>query len=347
MATNQTKQKQKQKQVRKEGKQSGRNWTIEEVGIFAEVLSDVDLNFAATLEKKALKRSSSKAVYLDLQKEFFVRLEDIKQPNQEDDLETLVDAPINTDVTSLQKKYNYLKGEWRKISDRAKLGSGLSPEKGQKWYLLLNPSWSDGNAELGDVATDPLDTSYGREDEFRVNDSMVDGDESDGEHEAEAESANAIPKGKLVAKPHEKRKCVRSQTQALSQVASSIGVFTESQNKRQKLQMEEEKKRDELFLKFKMDEAEKNRQHELQMTRMMMGFMSGRMSNNTPGSFQCPSSSLPPSYPSWPNFQMINMVSPARSTLHTPDALTTLRQSSTSPGYMPYNSESTENQSGW
>ena len=107
---------------------------------------------------------------------------------------------------------------------------------------------------------------------------MVDGDESDGEHEAEAESANAIPKGKLVAKPHQKRKCVRSQTQALSQVASSIGVFTESQNKRQKLQMEEEKKRDELFLKFKMDEAERNRQHELQMTRMMMEFMSGRMS---------------------------------------------------------------------
>ena len=90
--------------------------------------------------------------------------------------------------------------------------------------------------------------------------------------------------------------------------------------------MEEEKKRDELFLKFKMDEGEKNRQHELQMTRMMMEFMSGRMSNNTPGSFQCPSSSLPPSYPSWPNFQMTNMVSPTRSTLHTPDALTTLRQ---------------------
>ena len=73
MATNQTKQKQKQKQVRKEGKQRGRNWTIEEVGIFGEVLSAVDLNFAATLEKKALKRSSSKAVCLDLQKEFFVR----------------------------------------------------------------------------------------------------------------------------------------------------------------------------------------------------------------------------------------------------------------------------------
>ena len=56
---------------------------------------------------------------------------------------------------------------------RQGLGSGLSPEKEQKWYLLLNPIWSDGNAELGDVATDPLDTSYGREDEFGMNGSML------------------------------------------------------------------------------------------------------------------------------------------------------------------------------
>ena len=37
--------------------------------------------------------------------------------------------PLKTDVKSLQRKYNLLKAEWRKISDKAKIGSGLGADK--------------------------------------------------------------------------------------------------------------------------------------------------------------------------------------------------------------------------
>ena len=115
--------KQKQKAKRQVATSRGRNWTLDETNTFADILSDVDLNFASTLETKALKRSSNHIVYLDIKKELVSRLKDINESGNSTG-EVLIE-PLKTDIKSLQKKYNSLKGEWRKISDKAKIGSCL------------------------------------------------------------------------------------------------------------------------------------------------------------------------------------------------------------------------------
>ena len=61
----------------------------------------------------------------------------------------------------------------------------------------------------------------------------------------------------IVVKPHKKRKDVRSQTQAVNQLARSMTKLIESQAKRHKEQMEFEKERDRAFLEFKKEEAGK------------------------------------------------------------------------------------------
>ena len=62
-------------------------------------------------------------------------------------------------------------------------------------------------------------------------------------------------------KPHQKRKAIRSQTQALSHLAEGMTQMIESQAKRPKALLQFE--RDRNFMEFKRVEAEKNRQHEL------------------------------------------------------------------------------------
>ena len=61
---------------------------------------------------------------------------------------------------------------------------------------------------------------------------------------------------KLVVAPHRKRKVVRSQNQALSKIAKGMEDLAGAQNKRTKLMIETNKKRIELFLKHKADEAQ-------------------------------------------------------------------------------------------
>ena len=56
---------------------------------------------------------------------------------------------------------------------------------------------------------------------------------------------------------------VRSQGEAQANMAEKISKFASSQEKWWKESIEEKKKHDEMFLKFKKDDAEKNREHEL------------------------------------------------------------------------------------
>ena len=83
---------------------------------------------------------------------------------------------------------------------------------------------------------------------------------------------------KLVVAPHRKRN-VRSQNQALSKIAKGMEDLAGAQIERTKLMIEVDRKRDELFLKHKADEAQrtreykaeeasKNREHELILAQM-------------------------------------------------------------------------------
>ena len=75
-------------------------------------------------------------------------------------------------------------------------------------------------------------------------------------------------RGKTVIIPHKKKGRIRSNLQAQSSMADSIRKLVESQDKRWKQGIAEDKKRDEMFLKFKENEAAKNRQHELAMAQI-------------------------------------------------------------------------------
>ena len=63
---------------------------------------------------------------------------------------------------------------------------------------------------------------------------------------------------------------VRSQQQALTQLADNIDKMHSSQIKKSRENIEVDFKRDALFLKHKKDEAERNRQHELKLLKYML-----------------------------------------------------------------------------
>ena len=66
---------------------------------------------------------------------------------------------------------------------------------------------------------------------------------------------------KLVVAPHRKRNVVRSQNQVLSKIAKGMEDLAGAQIKKTKLMIKADKKRDELFLKLKADEAQRTREY--------------------------------------------------------------------------------------
>ena len=97
------------------------------------------------LEKLALKKSSNNEVFSYIKKLFDKSLneKEFKTVNESKNF-SLKDGTI----TKLRKKYTNLKVEWRKISDPAKLGSGLAPVLSPNWYKHVNGIYSETNAEL-------------------------------------------------------------------------------------------------------------------------------------------------------------------------------------------------------
>ena len=66
---------------------------------------------------------------------------------------------------------------------------------------------------------------------------------------------------KLLVAPHRERKVVWSQNHVLSKIAKGVEDLAGAQIKSTKLMIEEDKKRDELFLKHKTDEGQRTREY--------------------------------------------------------------------------------------
>ena len=66
---------------------------------------------------------------------------------------------------------------------------------------------------------------------------------------------------------------VRSQQQALSHLAASVEQLASSAAKNQRLRIEADLKRDKMLINFKRDEAQKNREHNIQMTQIFANAM--------------------------------------------------------------------------
>ena len=107
----------------------------------------------------------------------------------------------------------------------------------------------------------------GEEDIFSGADDMDENNELESEIEASSEltiwNATSDDKSKVVVAPHIKVKQVRSNKQALCELANGLKALAETSQKNNKMMIEEERKRKERHLSFRREEAEKNRQHEL------------------------------------------------------------------------------------
>lgn len=267
-----------------------RRWTNEETELFAEILADPDNGFAESLERLALKKSSNNEVFRHIQCELlkglkndsFREINELNFVNKNGDPVSHKD--IDTSIDKLRVKYKSLKQEWGKLTDRIKNGSGLAPDKEPRWFKHLNPVFAEANDEIS-LSSSAAETSFMKNVEEEDIDSEEDQSNESDSNENEA-SLEPQPKKKVVVAPHKKCKVIRSNKQALSEIAQSLKTYSESQNKRHQKSIEEEKKREERFLQFKREEAEKDRLHEMRMAQMFIATMQNQQqSRQHPNSY--------------------------------------------------------------
>ena len=107
----------------------------EEKEKFSEILADPTNNYAASLEKLALKKSSNNELFEHIKNTFDEELNDREfklmniEKNFTKDGHPIPHQTLDTSIERLRNKYKVLKQEWSKIITYIKSGSGLSPEK--------------------------------------------------------------------------------------------------------------------------------------------------------------------------------------------------------------------------
>ena len=283
---------------------SVRRWTKEEVEKFAEVLADPDNAFASCLDKLALKKSSNNEVYENIKKVFDQELkkEDFIAINERNNFiekgKVVRYKKLDTSIVRLRNKFKSLKSDWLKLHTRILRGSGLAPSKEPLWFKHIDPVFSETNADV-ELTSSYADTSvyaekeYDEEDEDREHNAQteMEGDleqEENYEEEAEQhetgdeerEQNQAVEKRKMVVAPHKKAKQIRSNKQALSEIASGLKAMAESSTKQHQMAMEADERREQRYLEFRREEAEKNRQHELRIAEILAGGRQRQQTNH-------------------------------------------------------------------
>ena len=267
-------------------KARSRNWTDNELEEFANVLADDENAFAVLLKKRALKKFANNEVFSQIKIAFgrALRDPDLKKKNeqlhfkQKDD-KILEYSILDTREKKLRKKYANLKASWNKISDKAKNESGLSPIREPKWFHIANEIFAENNVELSLVSSakdksylnSDSDKEFDQEEEENI-DELNSEQLSDTELQP-AQSSNTTAIKKTVAAPHKKRNVVRSQQQVLSHLAASAEQLASSAAENQRLTIEADLKRDKMLIDFKRDEAQKNREHDIQMAQLFENAM--------------------------------------------------------------------------
>ena len=108
--------------------------------LFVGILIDEEFNIADCLERRSLKRSANEEVYKEIPQLF------PEEMNKEEFLQRNAKSfgkgkyePLQIDTMKLQAKYNAIKRKQRKIKDRTRKGSGLTPKVSLPWKYLLVP----------------------------------------------------------------------------------------------------------------------------------------------------------------------------------------------------------------
>ena len=135
-------------------KESQRRWTKKEIEKFSETLADPTCNYAAFLEKLALKKSSNNELFEHIKNIFDEELNDREfklmniKKNFTKDGHPIPHKTLDTLIERLRNKYTALKQEWSKIITRMKSGSGLSLEKEPGWFKRLDPVFCETNVVI-------------------------------------------------------------------------------------------------------------------------------------------------------------------------------------------------------
>ena len=158
-----------------------------------------------------------------------------------------------------------VKIQWTAKTDRAKNGSGLDPDKEPHWYRVRNPIFSETHAPLNLSSSSKDAHNSDVEDEFA--------DKYDDEYDAgRADEELEEPtrkRTKVVPPPNKKAEKIKSTKHGLSAIARGINSSIIAQDRRFAAQMEMAKEREALLLKFRAEEAEKDRRHEERMMQFL------------------------------------------------------------------------------
>ena len=254
---------------RKDTKQrKSRPWTETKLEYFAIVLADEKNEFGYKLDTLALKKTANKGVFEEIKVALneLMSSEEFKEENEREhntsksrkDL-----TPLRIDVEKLRIKFKWMKDQWRRYSDRIKKGSGKSPIQEPEWYRIINPLFSDthGNMEVASQASDVLsdetnDSETSDTDDIdkagRSHSDYQEDDESDllDTGDSTASGNQTAAKRKVEVKPLNRKKRIRSQSQAMSELAKSFNSLGESQQQRCEKMMEADKERHTEFLTF-------------------------------------------------------------------------------------------------
>lgn len=272
-------------------RKKSRQWTETELKYFALVLVDEKTEFAYKLDTLALKKTANKNVYEDISIELKEVMSgaDFKEENQREIRSSKSKKgllPLSIDADKLRTKFKWLKDQWRRYSDRIKKGSGKSPIQEPEWYTILNPVFSDthGNLEVASKVSDVLSDDS---DDSEVANSIDRDQLEDIDDDQEVDELNLTktsnsgtgcepPKKQMKKqndiKPLPRRKRVRTQSQAINEIAKSFNTLGESQERRSELMIQAEQERHAEFIKFQREQAELNRQHELKMLEVIMKY---------------------------------------------------------------------------
>jgi hypothetical protein len=270
--------------------QKSRQWTETELKYFALVLVDEKNEFAYKLDTLALKKTANKIVFEDISTELeeIMSGEDFKEENLSEHRSSKSKKellPLNIDAEKLRIKFKWMKDQWRKYTDRIKKGSGKSPIQEPEWYTIINAVFSDthGNLEIASKARDVLsddsesDVSNSEDTELADIEQGWEADHSDASNlpkgsdsGTECDTKKKLLKKGLEAKPFPRRKRIRTQGQAINEIAKSFNTMGESQQRRSEIMMQAENERHTEFIAFQREQAKLNRQHELKMLEVIM-----------------------------------------------------------------------------
>ena len=117
---------------------------------------------------------------------------------------------LGTSIEKLRKKYVNMKTEWRKLTDRIKRSSGLSPINETKWHKILNEIFAEKRKDLA-VSARAADSSFSLNEESELNTSSSE----------EMKKATVNKHRSMQQKRRKKARCCNAQKEKSGEVADT------------------------------------------------------------------------------------------------------------------------------